>query len=175
MSIVLCLVILIASLGCASSEIQTAGAVQASSQSDNPTATRIQGKIARLGAHATRINKAGGDVSKIQQAMQQVDQRLKSGDPVEAERILDGLLKDLGEPVEPSAPAAAAPRQAAQCDPQRPMTVSSSVTVQADCTIGGDLTVTGSAVLHFDYKRPERWARGHQRQRRRAGRRIAAG
>jgi hypothetical protein len=150
---ILCSVILIAFLGCASSEVSTSGGVQASSQSENPTATRIQGKIARVGAHATRINQSGGDVSKIQQAMQQVDQRLKAGDHVEAERILDGLLKDLGEPVAGLASAPAASRDVAQCDPRRPMTVSGRVTVQEDCTIGGDLTVTGSAVLHFDYKK----------------------
>ena len=150
-SIVLCSVILIPSLGCAGSEVSTPGGVQVSAQSENPTATRIQGKIARVGAHAMRINKSGGDVSNIQRVMQLVDQRLKAGDHVEAERILDGLLKDLGEPVAPSVPAAAASRETAQCDPQQPMTVTGRVTVQEDCTIGGDLTVTGSAILHFDY------------------------
>jgi hypothetical protein len=31
------------------------------------------------------------------------------------------------------------------------MSVSGSVTVDEDCTVGGNLTVTGSALLHFDY------------------------
>jgi hypothetical protein len=151
--IVLCSVILIASPGCARSEVYTPGEVQASSQSENPTATRIQGKIARVGAHATRINEARGDVSWIQKEMQQVDRLLKGGDHVAAERILDTLLSKLGEPVTGSEPrAAATPRSSGQCDPLKPMVVTVSVTVTSDCTIGGDLTVTGRAVLYFDYR-----------------------
>ena len=85
--------------------------------------------------------------------MQEVDRLLKGGDHVAAEGILDTLLTKLGEPATGSeSRSITAPRAAGQCDPLKPMVVTVSVTVTADCTIGGDLTVTGTAVLYFDYR-----------------------
>lgn len=156
-------VILMTGLSCSAADVP--GAFQAtpvSAQQSPPssdTASRIQGKIGRVGARATKLRESGGDVAPIQEAMQQVDRLLKSGDYVAAERILDDLLKKFGETVAPAAPpattsakpAAVTSRDVAQCDPARPMTVSSAVTVSNDCTIGGDLTVSGKGVLLFDY------------------------
>lgn len=121
------------------------------SDSLTDTASRIQAKIAQVGASATKLRESGADISPIQEAMQQVDKLLQSGKIKEAEKILDSLIANPGAPATISAPAAVAPAEGRDCDPQQPMTVSSSVTVDEDCTVGGDLTVTGSAVLHFDY------------------------
>src|ERR1700731_4104086 len=98
------------------------------------TASRIQAKISQVGAGAIKVREAGGDGAKT----------------------LDSLLTNLAAPAAGSAGAAAAPAAVAPaggrgCDSRRPMTVSGSVTVDEDCTVGGDLTVTGNAVLHFDY------------------------
>jgi hypothetical protein len=122
----------------------------ANALSAEDTASRIQAKISQVGAGAIKLRESGGDVSSIQQAMQQVDKLLKSGKIEDAEKILDTLLTKLGLPTVGSA-RAAAPAGGRDCDPRQPMTVSGRVTVDADCTVGGDLTVTGSAVLHFDY------------------------
>jgi hypothetical protein len=122
----------------------------ANALSAEDTASRIQAKISQVGAGAIKLRESGGDVSSIQQAMQQVDKLLKSGKIEDAEKILDTLLTKLGLPAVGSA-RAAAPAGGRDCDPRQPMTVSGRVTVDADCTVGGDLTVTGSAVLHFDY------------------------
>ena len=152
-----CAVTIVVLWNCAGSQEQL-GSVEASqAQSTSDTASRIQSKIAQIGARATKIRESGGDVSKIQSGMSQVDQLLKRGDHVAAERILDDLLSTLG--ISPSnsreiARTTTAPSRAtsAQCDPGQAMTVSSSVTLTQDCTIGGDLTVTGKAVLLFDYR-----------------------
>lgn len=77
--------------------------------------------------------------------MQQVNKLLQSGNIEDAEKILDALLTKLG------LPAAVAPAGGRDCDPRQPMPVSGRVTVNEDCTVGGNLTVTGNAVLHFDY------------------------
>jgi hypothetical protein len=122
----------------------------ANALSAEDTASRIQAKISQVGAGAIKLRESGGDVSSIQQAMQQVDKLLKSGKIEDAEKILDTLLTKLGLPAVGST-RAAAPAGGRDCDPRQPMTVSGRVTVDADCTVGGDLTVTGSAVLHFDY------------------------
>jgi hypothetical protein len=122
----------------------------ANALSAEDTASRIQAKISQVGAGAIKLRESGGDVSSIQQAMQQVDKLLKSGKIEDAEKILDTLLTKLGLPTVGSA-RAAAPAGGRDCDPRQPMTVSGRVTADADCTVGGDLTVTGSAVLHFDY------------------------
>jgi hypothetical protein len=122
----------------------------ANALSAEDTASRIQAKISQVGAGAIKLRESGGDVSSIQQAMQQVDKLLKSGKIADAEKILDTLLTKLGLPAVGST-RAAAPAGGRDCDPRQPMTVSGRVTVDADCTVGGDLTVTGSAVLHFDY------------------------
>ncbi|MGH6841810.1 MAG: hypothetical protein ACREDV_06915, partial [Methylocella sp.] len=114
-------------------------------------ATRIHAKIDQVGAGATNLRESGADVSPFQEGMQQVDQLIRSGKPEEAEKILDTLLAKLGVPPAGSAPIAAAPSTGHICDPRQPMTVNGSVTVVEDCIVGGDLTVTGSAVLHFDY------------------------
>ncbi|MGH6847490.1 MAG: hypothetical protein ACREC0_08645 [Methylocella sp.] len=123
------------------------------SLAENPTdtASRIQAKIAKVGASAIKLRESGGDVSPIHEAMQQVDKLLRSGKIEDAEKILDSLLTNSGAPATSSAPTVAAPAEGRDCDPRQPMTVSGSVTVVEDCTVGGDLTVTGSAVLHFDY------------------------
>jgi hypothetical protein len=121
------------------------------SLSAEDTATRIQAKISQVGAGAIKLRESGGDVWPIQKAMQQVDKLLKSGEIDDAEKILDTLLTKLGLPAAGSARAAAPPAGGHDCDPRQPMTVSGRVTVDVDCTVGGDLTVTGSAVLHFDY------------------------
>ena len=84
--------------------------------------------------------------------MQQVDRLLKSGNHVDAEPILDGILKKLGESVETVSASAAVSGSSATCDPRQPMRVSTRVTLKEDCTIGGDLTVTGNGVLHFDFR-----------------------
>jgi len=120
------------------------------------TASRIQAKISQVGAGAIKLRESGGDVSPFQEAMQEVDKLLHSGKIGDAEKILDSLLTKLAAPAAGSAGAAAAPAAVAPaggrgCDSRRPMTVSGSVTVDEDCTVGGDLTVTGNAVLHFDY------------------------
>lgn len=137
--ITLCSLILIAPWGCSHS------------QSGDDTATRIQGKIGQIGASATKLRESGGDVSPTQDAMRQVNELLQSGKHADAEKILDKLLKDLGATVAGAARTGAAPAPARDCDPGQPMTVSGRVTVDKDCTVGGDLTVTDSAVLHFDY------------------------
>jgi hypothetical protein len=115
------------------------------------TASRIQAKISQVGAGAIKLRESGGDVSPFQVAMQEVDKLLHSGKIGDAEKILDSFLTKLGAPAAGSAPAAAAPAGGRGCDPRQPMTVSGSVTLDEDCTVGGDLTVTGNAVLHFDY------------------------
>ncbi len=133
--------------------VESLSAQQTSPPPTSDPATRIQAKISRVVAHATKISGSRGDVSWIQSEMQQVDRLLKGGDHVAAERILDALLTKLGEPVvgsEPGSPTAS--RAPAQCDPQKPMTVTVSTTVTADCTVGGDLTVMGKAALYFDYR-----------------------
>ncbi len=135
----LCLLILIAPWGCSNALAEEAAA------------SRIHAKIDQVGAGATKLRESGADVSPFQQGMQQVDQLLRSGKPEEAEKILDTLLTKLGAPATGSARAAVAPADGRNCDPRQPMTVSGSVTVDEDCAVGGDLTVTGSAVLHFDY------------------------
>ena len=102
----LCSFLLIAASGCASSGEQMAAAepvrvsAQQSSASTTDPASRIQAKISRIGARATKINESGGDVSWIQKEMQQVDRLLKAGDHVAGERVLDGILRKLGESVE---------------------------------------------------------------------------
>ena len=129
--------------------VEAVGREQTPAAPSDP-ASRIQSKISRVGARATRINESGGDVSWIQREMQQIDRLLKSGNHVEAERVLDALLKKLGEPVEAvSAPATVS--ESTKCDPRQPMRVSTRLTLKDDCTIGGDLTVTGSGVLRFDF------------------------
>jgi hypothetical protein len=120
-------------------------------RAEEDTASRILAKIDQVGAGATKLRESGADVSPFQEGMQQVDQLLRSGKPEEAEKILDTLLAKLGVPATGAARTAVAPAEGRNCDPQQPMTVSGSVTVVEDCTVGGDLTVTGSAVLHFDY------------------------
>lgn len=137
-AIVLCLLILIAP--------HTTNA-----ESQAVTASRIQAKIGQVGARAVKLREAGGDVSTLQRAMQQVDKLLRSGDIEGAEKILDTLITDLGGPSTDLAPVAATPSAEHNCDPRQPMVVSGAVTVTADCMVGGDLTVTGSGVLHFDY------------------------
>ncbi|HEY8033811.1 MAG TPA: hypothetical protein VIF02_15930 [Methylocella sp.] len=122
------------------------------------TASRIQAKISQVGAAATKLHESGGDVSPVQDGMQQVDKLLKNGNFEDAEKILDTLLTKLGLPAAGSAGSVAAPEAVApaggrDCDPRQPMTVNGPVTLSEDCTIGGDLTVTGNAVLHFDYTR----------------------
>jgi hypothetical protein len=119
----------------------------------NDTASRIQTKISQVGANAIKLRESGADVSSIQAAMQQVDKLLRSGKVSDAEQILDSILTNRETLTTGMARTAAAPAPAGghTCDPQQPMTVSGSVTLYADCTIGGDLTVTGSAALHFDY------------------------
>lgn len=119
--------------------------------SEEDTASRIQAKISEVGAGATKLREAGVDVSPIQEAMHQVDKLLRSGNPGEAEKILDTLLMKLGGTGPASAAVAAVDGR--DCDPRQPMTVSRRVTLDEDCIIGGDLTVTGNAVLHFDYTR----------------------
>jgi hypothetical protein len=112
---------------------------------------RIQSKIRQIAARATQIHEAGGDVRYIAELMEQVDRLLRAGDYLNAERILDSLLRNVGEP--PSvARAPAAASETSVCDPEKPMTISSSVMLHDDCTIGGDLTVTGNGVLHFDFQ-----------------------
>jgi hypothetical protein len=118
---------------------------------EEDTASRIQAKIAVIGAAATKLHGSGGDVSSIQESMERVNELLQSGNIADAEKILDTLLTRLGAPATGSAPAALAPVNGRDCDPGQPMTVSGSVTMDEDCIVGGDLTVTGSAVLHFDY------------------------
>jgi hypothetical protein len=118
---------------------------------EEDTASRIQAKIDQVGAGATKLRESGADVSPFQEGMQQVDQLLRSGKAEDAEKILDTLLAKLGAPATGAARTAVAPVEGRDCDPQQPMTVSGSVTVVEDCTVGGNLTVTGSAVLHFDY------------------------
>jgi hypothetical protein len=66
--------------------------------------------------------------------MQQVHKLLQGGRFEEAERMLDTLLKNLGAPA--STRATVAPVPGRNCDPQRAMTVSASVTVDEDCVIG---------------------------------------
>lgn len=122
-----------------------------SSLSEEDTASRIQAKISQVGAGATKLRESGGDVSPIQNTMQQVSKLLQSGDPTAAEKILDGLLVTLGVSATGSASAVAAPAEGRDCNPRQPMTVSGRLTLNGDCTVGGDLTVTGNAVLHFDY------------------------
>jgi hypothetical protein len=121
------------------------------SESLTDTASRIQAKIAQVGADAIKLRESGADVTPIREAMQQVDKLLQSGKIEEAEKILDSVLANPAAPAISSAPAPVAPAGGTGCDPRQPMTVSGSVTVDEDCTVGGDLTVTGSAVLHFDY------------------------
>jgi hypothetical protein len=125
------------------------------SESLTDTASRIQAKIGQVGADAIKLRESGADVSPIQEAMQQVDKLLQSGKIEEAEKILDSVIANPGAPAISSAPAAVAPADGRDCDPRQPMTVSGSVTVVEDCIVGGDLTVTGSAVLHFDYTGPK--------------------
>jgi hypothetical protein len=138
-------------------------------------ATRIQAKIAQVGAGATKLHASGADVSPIQESMQEVDRLLKGGKPGDAEKILDAILANIpasvtdwkpgnvkkaldtllanragGRPATDSV-RTAVPANGADCDPRRPMTVSGQLTMDKDCTIGGDLIVTGNASLHFDY------------------------
>src|SRR6202023_3172825 len=108
------------------------------SDSLTDTASRIQAKIAQVGASATKLRESGADISPIQEAMQQVDKLLQSGKIKEAEKILDSLIANPGAPAISPAPAAVALAEGRDCDPQQPMTVSSSVTVDEDCTVGGD-------------------------------------
>jgi hypothetical protein len=122
-----------------------------SSLSQEDAASRIQAKIAQVGAGATKLRESGGDVRPILQEMRQVDTLLRSGEVEDAEKILDSLLTKLGVPATPPARAAAAPVYSRNCDPSQPMTVESGMTLDADCTVGGDLTVRGNAVLRFDY------------------------
>jgi hypothetical protein len=124
-----------------------------SSLSQEDAASRIQAKIAQVGAGATKLRESGGDVRPILQAMRQVDTLLRSGEVEDAEKILDALLTKLGVQATGPARSAAAPAPASgrNCDPTRPMTVESSMTLDADCTVGGDLTVRGNAVLRFNY------------------------
>jgi hypothetical protein len=125
--------------------------IGSSARSDDGTAGRLQAKIGEVGAGATKLRESGGDVSKIQAAMQEVDTLLRSGNVAAAEQILDGLLVTLGVPATGTAGVVVAPAKGGDCDPSQPMTISGKVTLDTDCTVGGDLTVTGSAVLHFDY------------------------
>lgn len=139
LGIVMSSLILLCSWGCA--------------HSDEITANRIQSKISQVGTRAIELRESGSDVSPIQNAMQQVDGLLKSGEIAAAEKILDSLLRNPLAPTIDTARAVAVPASARDCDPNKPMLVSGRVTVDADCTVGGDLTLTGSAVLHFDYSR----------------------
>ena len=123
-------------------------------QSLDDTASRIQAKIAQVGAGATKLHESGGDVSSIQESMQQVDKLLNSGNIAGAEEILDKLLAKLGTPATGAAQASASPAAPADCNSRKPMTVTGQVTVDQDCTVGGDLTVKGDAILHFNYRGP---------------------
>ena len=128
----------------------------ASAQQTLPTASdpgsRIQSKIRVIGDMATKLRDKGADVKPISDSMQQVDKLLKSGDHVTAERILDQLLTNLGITAEGAPRAAAGGAAAANCDAGKPMMVTQRLTISEDCTIGGDLTVAGKGVLHFDYR-----------------------
>jgi hypothetical protein len=139
LGIVLSSLILIAPWGCSDA------------RAEEDTASRIHAKIDQVGAGAIKLRESGADVSPFQEGMRQVDQLLRSGKPEEAEKILDTLLAKLGAPATGAARTAVAPADGRDCDPRQPMTVSGSVTVVEDCTVGGNLTVTGGAVLHFDY------------------------
>ena len=122
--------------------------------SDEATASRIQSKISQVGTRAVQLRESGADVSTIQSTMQKVDSLLKSGEVADAEKLLDSLLQNPGAPVPDlarSTAAPAAPAAAHDCDPNKPMVARSRMTIDSDCVVGGDLTVTGSAVLHFDY------------------------
>lgn len=153
-SIVLWSLLLTASSGCASATDSTAGvaAAPASAQQSSDPATRIQGKIKQIGERATTLRESGGDVRPIVNAMQQVDKLLKAGDHVAAERILDQLLTNLGLSAEGGPRSTSARSEAANCDAGKPMTVTERVTVSENCTIGGDLTVSGKGALYFDFR-----------------------
>ena len=121
----------------------------ASAYSDEITANRIQSKIGQIGTRAVKLRESGSDPAPIQNAMQEVDRLLKSGKIADAEKILDSLLRD---PLAPAmGPALAVGESSHDCDPGKPMLVSGQMTLDADCTVGGDLTVTDSAVLRFNY------------------------
>ncbi len=112
------------------------------------TAARIQGKIAQVGADAIKLREAGGNVAPIEAAMQRISKLLQGGRIADAEQRLDMLLASLGTPPKGAARVATG---AKNCDPGAPMTVSGALTITADCTVGGDLTVLGEGVLHVDY------------------------
>ena len=118
---------------------------------EEDTASRIHTKIVQVDENAIKLRESGGNVAPIQEAMQQVDQLLKSGQTADAEKILDTLLAKPGAPGTGPAPVAVAPAEGRDCDPRKPMTVSGRVTVDGDCTVGGNLTVVGNGVLHVDY------------------------
>jgi hypothetical protein len=139
LGIALSSLIMMAPLGCSSA------------LAEEDTASRIQAKIGQVGASAVKLRESGADVWPIQEAMQRVDKLLKGGNPGEAEEILDALLTKFGAPATSSARQSVAPAEGGACDPRQPMTVSGQVTVNEDCAVGGDLTVTGNAALHFDY------------------------
>ena len=102
----LCFLIVVVLWGCAASQEPTAAAepLGVSAEQMSPptaeTANRIQAKISRVVARATKILESGGDPSWLQREMQEVDRLLKAGDHVEGERRLDAILRKLGEPVE---------------------------------------------------------------------------
>jgi hypothetical protein len=118
---------------------------------EEDTGNRIHAKIVRVDESAIKLRESGGDVSPIREAMQQVDKLIRIGKIADAEKILDALLANPGAPATGAARVTVAPTAGRECDPTQPMTVSGRVTVDEDCTVGGDLTVTGSGVLHFDY------------------------
>jgi hypothetical protein len=122
------------------------GSGYANSLTEGDIGGRIQAKAARVVAIATKLGDSGADISSIRQTMEQVNKLLQSGKPHDAEKVLDALLIKLG-----TAQAVSAREEVRVCDPRQPMSVSNSVTLDEDCTIGGDLTVTGNGVLHFDY------------------------
>ena len=123
-------------------------------QTENANSSRIKAKINLIRDRTTELSRSGADVEAVRDALQQVDRRLKAGQIKEAEHILDKTMAALGLSLsgEDAGRASTGVSEAADCDPQKPMTVSSRITVYEDCVIGGDLTVTGRGILYFDYR-----------------------